>query len=104
MANQIGDREVSITVCANSDDELALWVRAFVDFFGNSTRVHAKGSWEDEHGVTWHEDNVIVSHLYLRDDPDYDPDQLNVLIQEYKCGAEQECVLVTYRPVEAFLA
>lgn len=104
MANQIGDREVSVTVCAHSPGELTFWVRAFVVFFKNSTRVEAKGSWVDEHGVTWLEDNVIVSHLYLREDPDYDPDQLNILVQEYKCGAEQDCVLVTYRDVEAFLA
>jgi hypothetical protein len=98
------DREITVTVCANSASELAFWVQAFEDFFGACTLVKGEGVWVSEVIGKVSECNVQVSHLYEKQAIDFSHEALETLIAEYKCGAEQECVLVVIREVMGRLA
>ena len=92
------DREVSVYVTGRTLGELSFWTREFTAFFGGSTTVNARGSWEGET-----EDVHVVSHLYDQRDPDYKFYSLDQLLRKYKRQADQDAVLVVYREVKALL-
>ena len=93
------DREVTITICANSADVREFWVLAFERFFGAVTITRGVGSFEGKR-----EPNAQVSHLYSEQDPySFDQREFDALVQDYKQAAQQECVLVVYRQVDGKL-
>lgn len=97
------DREISVTVCGDDTGIRDYWVARFQRFFGGTTQTQVKGSWTDDVGIVWHEDNVVVSHIYDTYDPDFKGYQLDQLIREYKREANQQVVLVVEREVQARL-
>lgn len=92
------DTEITITVCADTADELLHWVREFTKFFNATTIVTGKGTWE---GIL--EPNAQVSHLYNKRNPDFKWHELDQLIRRYKREAKQFAVLTVEREVKGRL-
>lgn len=89
------NKEISVYVTGNA---LSFWTREFEAFFGGSTTVSARGSWQGE------EETVhVVSHLYNSYEPDYKHYALDQLVRKYKRMAKQDAVLVVEREVKATL-
>ena len=89
------NREIEVTVCAHSADELALWVAKFDELFNATTHTSGYGVWE---GI--HEHHVRVSHLFDSKNPDWSHYELSNLVHNYKREAKQFAVLVVEREVK----